>query len=127
MGLYKFEGGEVELIDKNILLINYNTEQLTTIRNVFNLKRLRQTLVGNEPYYTITDIRKGRIKFSDEAESFIIQENKSSTNRSGDAVLVNSLIKRIEVNLYILFNKPLVQTKIFTDLTKAIAWINTIK
>jgi hypothetical protein len=37
MDTYKFDGREVTLIEKNILLINYNTTQLTTIRTIFNL------------------------------------------------------------------------------------------
>ena len=127
MDTYTFEGGEVTLIEGNILLIKYNTTSLTTIRNIFNLKRLRQTLIGNQPFYTITDATKGRTKFSDEARAFVSEDNQSSKNRHADAILVDSLIKRIEVKLYILINKPKVTTKAFTDLNQAISWINSIK
>jgi|GEM_PF-1945221 len=127
MDTYKFDGGEVALIENNILSIEYDTTQLITIKNILNLKKLRLTLLGNQPFYTITDARNGHLKLSDEAKLFISDDNNSSKMRFGDAILVDSLAKKIEVELYILFNKPKVKTKSFTELNKAICWINTIK
>jgi len=127
MDTYKFDGGEVALIESNILLIEYETTQLITTSNIFNLRRIRETLIGNQPFYTVTDARNGHLKLSDEAKVFISEENRSSTTRHGDAILVNSLAKKIEVELYILFNKPKVKTKSFTELNKALCWIKSLK
>jgi len=127
MDTYKFDGGEVALIENNILLIEFDSTQLITIKNILNLKKLRITLLGNQPFYTITDSRSGHLKLSDEAKVFIADENNSSDMRFGDAILVDSLAKKIEIELYILFNRPKVKTKSFTELNKAICWINTIK
>lgn len=126
MDTYKFDGGEVALIEHNILLIEYEPTKLITIRNILNLKKLRENLVGNQPFCTITDARNGHINLSDEAKVFISEENNSSENRFADAILVNSLAKKIEVELYILFNKPKVKTKTFTELNKAICWVTSL-
>jgi len=127
MDTYKFDGGEVALIENNILLIEYDTTQLITTQHILNLKELRVNLIGNQPFYTITDARNGHLKLSDDAKVFIADEDNSSYMRYGDAILVDSLVKKIEVELYILFNKPKVKTKSFTELNKAICWINTIR
>ncbi len=127
MDTHKFDGGEIALIEDNILLIEYDTAQLITTRNIFNFKNLKKTLLGNQSFYTITDARNGHLKISDDAKSFLSEENKSTTKRYADAILVDSLAKKIEVELYILFHKPKVKTKSFTELNKAIRWINSIK
>jgi len=127
MDTYKFDGGEVAMIESNILLIEYESSKLITTRNIFNLKKMRERILGNQMFYTITDLRNGLLSLTDEAKLYISEENDSSTNRVGDAILVNSLAKKIEAELYIIFNKPKVKTKIFTNLNKAICWLNTLK
>jgi len=127
MDTYKFEGGEISLIEHNILLIEYPTTQLITKEIIFNLRSLRENLLGSQPFYTITDARNGQLKLSNEAKNFISSENRSSTQRCGNAILVNTLAKKIKIELYILFNKPQVKTKIFTELNKALCWINTMQ
>ena len=127
MDAYKFDGGEVSLIEDNILLIEYETSKIITTRNIFNLKRLRKKIIGNQPFFTITDMRNGHLNLSNEAKEYLAEDNQSSIHRFGDAILVNSLAKRIEVELYIRFNKPKIKTKAFTDLNKAICWLDLIR
>ena len=84
---------------------------------------MRKNLLGNRAYHTITDACDGLLNLSDEAKAYMADENQSSKNRLSDAVIVNSFAKKIEVELYIRFNKPVVKTKVFTDLNKALCWI----
>ena len=127
METYKFDGGEVSLIQDNVLLIEYETGKLITTRNLFELKNLREKLIGNQKYHSITDAREGLLNLSDEAKAYIAEENQSSNMRLSDAVLVNSFAKKIEADLYIRFHKPIVETKVFTDLNKALCWIESLE
>lgn len=43
----------------------------------------------------------------------------------GAALLVGSIVSKIAGNLVLKFSKPVFPTKIFTDETKAIAWLKT--
>ncbi len=125
MGTYKFNGGEMSLIQDNVLLIEYETGKLITVHHLYEQKKLREKLLGNRNYHSITDARDGLLNLSDEAKSYLADENQSSRSRLSDAVIVNSFAKKIEVDLYIRFNKPVVKTKVFTDLNKALCWIKS--
>jgi len=127
MDIHKFDGGEVSLIQHNVLLIEYNIGQLITSKNLKELKQIRERLLGNQKYHSITDVREGFINLSDDAKAYIAEENESSKVRLSDAVVVNSLAKKIEVELYIRFHKPVVKTKVFTDLNKALCWIESLE
>jgi hypothetical protein len=126
MESYKFDGGEISIIQDNVLLIEYEIGKLITTRNLFELKKLREKLLGNRKYHSLTDARDGLLNLSDEAKAYIAEENQSSRSRLSDAVIVNSFAKKIEIDLYIRFNKPTVKTKVFTDLNKALCWIESI-
>ncbi len=127
METYKFDGGEVSLIKDNVLLIEYEKSRVITTRNLFNLKSLREKLIGNRSFYTITDTRAGFINLSIEAKAYVADANNSSKYRLGDAILVDSFAKKIEVELYMRFYKPVVKTKTFTDLNKALCWVERLE
>ena len=127
MESYKFDGGEVSLIQENIILIEYEPGKLITIHNLSELKKLRERLIGNRNFHAITDARDGLQNFSDEAKLYIANENQSSRLRLSDAVIVNSFAKKIEIELYIRFHKPVVITKTFTGLNNALRWIDSLQ
>lgn len=128
MEIYKFNGGNVSLIHGNILLIEYETGKLITVKNIFELKRLTTQLIGNEPFHSITDERHGIINLSNEAKAYLAEEdNEESQQHLSNAVIVNSLAKKIEAELYALFHKPKVKTKVFTDLNNALIWSEGIQ
>ena len=127
MESYKFDGGEVSLIQENIILIEYEPGKLITIHNLSELKKLRERLIGNRNFHAITDARDGLLNFSDEAKLYIANENQSSRLRLSDAVIVNSFAKKIEIELYIRFHKPVVITKTFTGLNNALRWIDSLQ
>lgn len=127
MDSYKFEGGEISLIENNVILIEYESSQQITTQTILNLTKLRKRLLGNQPFYTITDARNGHLNLSDDAKQFLSKESNATKIRFADAILINKLAQRIEVELYILFNKPKVKTKSFKELNNAICWINDIK
>ena len=53
--------------------------------------------------------------------------NDSENNRHSivDAIVISGLSHRILVNFYINTYKPVIPTKVFTDLKKAIEWVNS--
>lgn len=122
MESHKFSGGTVTVLQDNILLIEYNEVSSITVKNLYDLKELNTKLVGNGKYHTITEFRKGLINLTDEAKKYVAESPKNK-QRISDSLIVNSLAQRIEVELYLTFNKPRIKTKVFTDLNKALNWI----
>jgi len=126
MESYKFEGGELSLIRENILLIEYNTNHLLTTRNLFNLKKLEEKIMGNRPFFSVTDTRNGIVNLSDEAKVFLKEQDSKSKQKIGNAILVDSFAKKLEVEFSIRLSKPTVKTKSFTNLNKALCWFESI-
>lgn len=123
MEVYKFNGGEFEVFDKNIILIKYDKVKSVTVRVLFEQIQLRKKVIGeNTKFHAILDMTNGLLNLSEEAKLFLAEENEVSNLRISDVALVDSFAKRIEAELYIQLNKPVVPTKIFTDLDKAISW-----
>ncbi len=122
---FSFRGGSVSVISDCILMIEYNQTKTITVRDLYELSVLREQLIGKNNYHTVTELRKGYINFTDDAKAFIA-ENDSNGLRLSDSILVDSFAKRIEVELYIRFHKPKVKTKVFTDLNKALNWIENV-
>jgi hypothetical protein len=108
-------------------LIEYETGRLITPHNLLELKKLRVQLIGNQKFHSITDARDGLLNLTDEAKTYIADENQSSKMRLSDAVIVNSFAKKIEVDLYIRFHKPVVTTKTFTGLNNALCWVESLE
>jgi uncharacterized membrane protein len=119
---HKISGGTVTVLQGNILLIEYVEIKAITVKNLFDLKELNTKLLGNRRYHTITEFRKGLINLTDEAKKYVAESPKNK-QRISDSLLVNTLAQRIEAELYLTFHKPKVKTKVFTDLNKALNWI----
>jgi hypothetical protein len=119
---HKFSGGTVTVLQGNILLIEYVEIKAITVKNLFDMKELNTKLLGNRRYHTITEFRKGLINLTDEAKKYVAESPKNK-QRISDSLLVNTLAQRIEAELYLTFHKPKVKTKVFTDLNKALNWI----
>jgi hypothetical protein len=123
MEFIKFDGGQVSLIQDNVLLIEYETVKSITVRNLFELEKIRKKLIGNNHYHTITDARNGLINISTDAKRYIAENKEASNKRLSDAILVDSFAKKIEAEIYVRLHKPIVKTKTFTDLNKALRWL----
>ncbi len=122
METHRFSGGNVTVLRDNILLIEYDEVKAITVKNLYDLKELNTKLVGSNSYHTITEFRKGLINLTDEAKKYIA-ESPTNKKRISDSLLVDSLAKRIEVEFYLAFHKPKVKSRVFTDLNKALNWI----
>ena len=127
MESYNFSGGTVSLMQPTILLIEYKVGKLITVKDIFELNTLTAKLMGKEYFHTITDAKDGTINFSDEAKAVFAEDSPYSRQRLSDAIIVNSFTKRIEVELYMKFNKPAVRTKAFNNLNSALVWSESLK
>ena len=127
METFKFNGGNISLIHGNILLIEYESGKLITVKNIFELKKLISRLIGNQPFHTITDSRDSIVNLSDDAKAYLSEAYDSSNQRLSDAIIVNSFAKKIEVEFYELIHKHKVKTKAFTDLNSALTWCENIE
>ncbi len=127
METYSFSAGKLTLLKSNVLLIEFEELKPISVRNMYDLTELIKKLVGPNNYHTITEFRKGLFNLTPDAKKFIADQNRNTKNRLSDSILIDSLAKRIEVEIYLTFNKPTIKTKVFHDLNKALNWIESVE
>lgn len=120
---YSFSAGSVTVLKANVFLIEYNKIDSITVRNVYDLVKLINNLVGHHPFHTISDFTGGLFNLTSEAKSFLADLEHKEYQHLSDSILVDSLAKRIETEFYLTFHRPKVKTKVFNDLNKALNWI----
>ena len=124
---YKFDDGTATFIKLDVMLVKFNTDKRVSLKDVTNIRNLRQELIGTQPYYPIIDCRDGFINFTSEAKAWAAVNKESTAVRQMDVLLVNNLASKIEAQIYLKIFKPLVKTKITTSIDKALALIEKEK
>jgi hypothetical protein len=77
-------------------------------------------LAGDKIYPAFTDIREMPLHGKDVRDYFA---KEGSHNASANAILVSSSLSKVLANFFLTLNKPIVPTKIFTDASKAVKWL----
>ena len=124
---YLFDDGEAKFLQKDILMVRFNSSKRVSVKDVTNIRNLRQSLIGQQPYYPIIDCRKGFVNFTSEAKAWVAVNKESAAVRLMDVLLVNNWAAKIEAQLYLRMFKPKVKTKIVTSLEDALAIIEQEK
>lgn len=124
---YKFDSGTATFIKLDVMLVKFNVVKKVTLKDVTNIRNLRQDLIGTQPYYSIIDCRDGFINFTSEAKAWVAVNKESAKVRQMDVLLVNNWASKIEAQLYLRMFKPLVKTKITTSVEKALELVNKEK
>lgn len=84
----------------------------------------RLDFVAGEPYPCLFDIT--RVKQSTkEARDYLANEGNELVSAS--AILVSSPVLRMMANFYIMVNKPIYPTRMFTNRDSAIEWLSQFK
>jgi hypothetical protein len=80
-------------------------------------------LSEGKPYCCLADVR-GNPSSTPDSRAFGAAEGYSEF-RLADAILANSTMMKLVVNVYINFNKPRVPTKMFDSEEKAVEWLKS--
>ena len=124
---YHFDEGVATFLKNDILLVKFTSTKRINLKDVTNIRNLRQELIGTQPYYPIIDCRDGFVNFTAEAKAWVAVNQESANVRIMDVLLVNNWASKLEAQLYQRMFKPKVKTKITTSLEKAIELIEKEK
>ncbi len=114
---------EVTLLENGIVEDHIKPGVVMEVEDVTSLKKHNYTEAGNKPY-AILVTAGDLITFSKEARELAASKEFIDAALA-KALLINSTAHRIIGNFYLKVNKPYLQTKIFSDRTKALNWLRT--
>ncbi len=127
MKFHFFSKGKVAKLSDNILFIKYNQLELIDKEDIIEVTTLREKLIGNIPYHSVTDFTDGLINMSKEAKKYVAKTSLSNNMRLSDSFIVKSMARKIELDIYLKIMKPKVKSKTFSDLESALKWIDQLK
>lgn len=127
MEFHFFSKGKVAKLSDNILFIKYNQLELIDKEDIIEVTTLREKLIGNIPYHSVTDFTDGLINMSKEAKKYVAKTSLSNNMRLSDSFIVKSMARKIELDIYLKIMKPKVKSKTFSDLESALKWIDQLK
>lgn len=90
-------------------------------RDVWNLKKINQDLMGNRTYAVL--ISSGHLSSVSKNAREVVASKEFVGRTLAKALLVESLGHRIVGNFYLTVNRPFIKTRIFTDRNEALHWL----
>jgi hypothetical protein len=124
---HKFDCGTINVLRPDVLLIEYANKKSVDVDCIIATRKMRESILGQVPYFPIIDMRKGFVSFTKEAKDWVAKNNESSKYRQLDVFIVSNWGLKLEVNLYFKLHKPIVMTKIVTTLDQALKVIDEFK
>lgn len=113
--------------DKKRNILYFRVKQDIVIeRTEFNeLMGYVEDFMGEVAHYAITDFG-GTLLSSTESRQAYATSDYIKKYRLADAILVNSLPTRILINFFVNVVKPEVKTRLFSNKSSAILWLETL-
>jgi hypothetical protein len=114
---------ELYFISSHILKVDMLNQEELGLDEVKELLDAVFKLANGKPYCMLTDLRRCIGASSNEARQYAADHSMPS-NKIADAMITDSLAKKLTANFYIQFNKPKSPTRLFTSEDLAIKWLN---
>ena len=123
MGIHKFSGGDVEIIEEFIMRVTFQKNHDITVKDLKEITGIREEALGERTYCSLVDLRKDLLTFTAEAKEFLAQNPMVNRYRVVEAILVKNFGQKMGVSFYMKIFKPKSLTRIFFDEKEAIAWL----
>ncbi len=105
----------------SILLMHMHKKSNIDIEAARKITDIANAMTGDKVHVNLVDIREMTFMSSEARKHFAIQ-NKSTVKAV--AVIMNSVLHRPLVNLYLKFSRPSLPTRMFDNEEKAIEWLH---
>ncbi len=112
---------EINYTKDRILFMRMHKKSNIDLDAAFQITEIASKITGNEVHANLVDIRQ-MVFMSSEARKHFGNQNKSTVKAV--AIIMNSLLHKPLINLYMKFSPPLLPTRIFNDENMAIEWLN---
>ena len=117
---------ELTLVKDHVVLVDYTGEEPLNVDKGIQIVESIRSISTNQPVIVIHNVGDKYI-FSSEALRFMgSQLNKEEHCYLARAIVTSNSAARIAGNNFIKFHKPLVPTKLFSELEAALTWADEI-
>lgn len=114
---------EVTLLEDGIVEDHIKPGAIMEVDDIVAIKKHNYAQAGNKPYVIL--VTAGELTtFSKEARELAASKEFIDAALA-KALLINSTAHRIIGNFYLKVNKPYLQTRIFSDRSKALIWLRS--
>lgn len=127
MKMIKCNAGNIGLLEKDVLLVDIESERMVLPSDLFEFKNIARELATNQRLYSI--INYGAFSLpTPEARAFCALSQKNQDNHiKARAIVVNDTGQFIMARHMLKSHKQKIPTRIFTDMTNAKDWISELK
>ena len=117
---------DLYFIDDFILKIDMKDHEEIDLEQMKIFVAAIQKLAGEKPYCTLADLRGTTGTTNNEARQYAA-DHSHLPNKLADAIIFNSLAKKLMANFYIQFNKPKSPTRTFNSEEAALKWLRNVR
>jgi len=117
---------EFSLFKDNVVLVDYLNEEPLNVERGIQIVRTINKLTNNQPSAAIHNIGDKYIFTTDALRFMGSQLNAADHNYCARAIVSTNSAARISATNFINLYKPLIPTRLFSEVDEAYAWIETI-
>lgn len=117
---------EFSLLKDNVVLIDYLNETPLNVEKGIQLVETINKLTNNQPAAAIHNVDDKYIFTTDQMRFMGSQLNTTDHHYVARAVVATNPAARISVNNFVNLYKPLIPTKLFTEVDEAYAWVESV-
>lgn len=118
---YSLEKSDAFILEGIIIENIIKEGALIEVADVLSIKELNLKLCGNKPYALLVDAQVDST-ISDDARTMVASAEIAHLTIA-KAVILSTQKQKILANLYLAVNKPHINTRMFTDRSKALKWL----
>ena len=123
----ELEKAHLYLIEEGFTLLVFKDNVSFELEDAIEVDDLTYELVEGNAFVTLVDGRNIRSNISHEAREYFANDEKITSIRKGQSIVVNNLHTKLLANFYMKFHKPANPVKIFSDYDKAERWVREIR
>ncbi len=116
------QGATISTEDGKYVLVEFKKGVSIEEKHAIEITEMIANLIGSTSHGNVIDARNLLFLSTSARAHFAAQD---STNVKAVAIIVNSRIQSGFANLYMNFTKRVIETKVFSNLEEAKAWIDT--
>ena len=124
---YIIDTVRIECLFPQIILITVLKKGVMNEVVLREISNILSEMVDNKPYHVIIDISVNTCEITKEGRLFIDKFVLENKNYRSNAIILNSITKSMLVGAFLYISKISIPLKTFTNIQKAVEWIEKIK
>lgn len=110
-------------LNEQVILIRYKDGAHVNLEDANDVIDACLELMEKRKFLALVDLRNMGGTLGKEAGDYLAKNEKFNTYLRAQALVVNNLALQLVARFYIMINKPVAEAKIFSNLEKAMKWL----